>query len=112
MTVYDHWVPLHCVHCMAYTGHEEWYERPCPEECDCGHSSHASSFVCPVCGARTMAIPPEDWDGSLLYREERPLPMPPIEYGMDDLSRKFTGPAWEQRLADRQRWLGHEEAAP
>lgn len=74
------WLPKHCMHCMTYTGHDEHYRRPCPDECDCGHAAHSASHVCPTCGHKWMGVPPEDWDGSLLVRAERPVPTPPPEH--------------------------------
>jgi len=77
------WIPKHCLHCMTYTGHGEEDFADCPNR-SCGHdedhATHSGTYVCPTCGHSWMAIPPEDWDGSLLVRPEKPIPTPPPEY--------------------------------
>lgn len=109
---YEHWLPLHCLHCMSYVGHEEWRLAPCPEECDCDSTNHTGTYVCPTCGNESMAIPPDEWDATILLSTERPLSMPPLEITLDDMhTNKYRGPAWAERLRTRQRWLGYEAEA-
>lgn len=88
MTLPD-WVPTHCIHCQTYMGHDEgtW------EEHDDGRGS---GYRCPTCGHNWQAIPPEDWSGGLLVRTERELETPPLEYSIDQLGPKYSGPKWRE----------------
>ena len=80
MTLPD-WIPFQCLNCGAHRGPEDEDFAECggdhPEACDCGAASHVGGNVCPVCGQSWKALPPEDWDGTILSATEEPFKPPP-----------------------------------
>lgn len=69
------WVPYHCVHCMAYRGHNESVLAECPDECNHNwehKNKTGGQYQCPVCGYEWMACPPEDWNGAFLNGSQEP----------------------------------------
>lgn len=83
------WLPYHCLNCGAYRGHGESAFAPCPDECSHTfehRNDGGGEYQCAVCGHAWMGLPPDEWDGSLLTRTEKPFQPPPQNhYGRDHL---------------------------
>lgn len=80
MTLPD-WLPYHCLHCQTYRANPEEEFVECgsdhPEACDCDGDSHVGGYKCPTCGQNWKALPPEDWDGTLLVGAKKLRGDPP-----------------------------------
>lgn len=98
MPLHHDWVPGHCLDCLTYMGHDDAAFASCPDECThrFDHKNKSGGqCVCPTCHNNWQAIPPDEWEGSMLTRPEKPIAPPPPEYADRlDESLLYSGRAW------------------